>query len=161
MIILSFEYFELKEFEFFSREIIFLSCTSRTSYRFFFFKFLTSSLFFEEKALVGQGDDISQDGSATREEQEQESPVRAGRRSNRRIRIQIACYIVWKFLFRFNYSNSYSFLNRHMSSFDKSNFMVLNTHISTLMWKLYLYRDEIKHVKFFDWQNVQIIKAII
>lgn len=128
---------------------------------FFFFKFLTSSLFFEEKALVGQGDDISQDGSATREEQEQESPVRAGRRSNRRIRIRIACYIVWKFLFRFNYSNSYSFLNKHMSSFDKSNFMVLNTHISILMWKLYLYRDEIKHVKFFDWQNVQIIKAII
>lgn len=132
MIILSFEYFELKEFEFFSREIIFLSCTSRTSYRFFFFKFLTSSLFFEEKALVGQGDDISQDGSATREEQEQESPVRAGRRSNRRIRIRIACYIVWKFLFRFNYSNSYSFLNKHMSSFDKSNFMVLNTHISDM-----------------------------
>lgn len=64
--------------EFFTREIIFLSCTNRTSHT-FFFKFLTSSLFLEEKALVGQGDDISQDGSATREEQE--PPVRASHRA--------------------------------------------------------------------------------
>lgn len=36
-------------------------------------------MFLEEKALVGQGDDISQDGSATREEQE--PPVRASHRA--------------------------------------------------------------------------------